>query len=42
LASTNGITIRTIQDDDLPVLWKLMFKDESPEWKKWDAPYYEV
>lgn len=23
------------------MLWELMFKEESPQWKKWDAPYYE-
>ncbi len=22
-------------------MWELSFKDENPEWKKWDAPYYE-
>lgn len=35
------VAIRPIESGDLPVLWELMFKDESPEWKKWDAPYYE-
>ena len=34
------ITIRSIKEEDLPILWELAFKDESPEWKKWDAPYY--
>jgi RimJ/RimL family protein N-acetyltransferase len=35
------LTIRPITDDDLSKLWELIFKEESPEWKKWDAPYYE-
>ena len=21
-------------------LWNIIFKEESPEWKKWDAPYF--
>ncbi len=37
----NALIIRPIENDDLPVLWQLTYKDESPEWKKWDAPYYE-
>lgn len=35
------VIIRPIQPEDLPRLWELMCKDEAPEWKKWDAPYYE-
>ncbi|MDQ0157993.1 GNAT family N-acetyltransferase [Robertmurraya andreesenii] len=38
----NELTIRPIKDDDLERLWELIFKEESPEWKKWDAPYYEL
>ncbi len=34
------ITIRPIEEKDLPKLWELIYKDENPEWKKWDAPYY--
>lgn len=26
---------------DVPKLWELIYKEESPEWKKWDAPYFE-
>ncbi len=33
--------IRPILEKDLPTLWELIYKDESPEWKKWDAPYFE-
>ena len=36
----NDLIIRTITEDDLPIIWELVFKEESPEWKKWDAPYY--
>lgn len=34
------LTIRPILQQDLPRLWELIYKDEQPEWKKWDAPYY--
>ncbi|MGE7602426.1 GNAT family N-acetyltransferase [Peribacillus sp. NPDC097675] len=37
----NELLIRPIIEEDLPRLWELMYKDESPEWKKWDAPYFE-
>lgn len=37
----NRVNIRPIKREDLPVLWRYMYKDESPEWKKWDAPYYK-
>lgn len=34
------LTIRPIVKEDLFRLWELIYKDEQPEWKKWDAPYY--
>ena len=34
------LTIRPILENDLERLWELIYKDEQPEWKKWDAPYY--
>jgi len=37
----NQLLIRPVRSEDLPSLWNLAFKDESPEWKKWDAPYYD-
>ncbi|MGG0719823.1 GNAT family protein [Robertmurraya massiliosenegalensis] len=37
----NDLIIRPIIDDDLSRLWELIYKEDSPEWKKWDAPYYE-
>ncbi|WP_129692448.1 GNAT family N-acetyltransferase [Gottfriedia acidiceleris] len=37
----NELKIRPIVEADLFKLWTLTFKEESPEWKKWDAPYYE-
>ena len=37
----NELKIRPIVESDLFKLWTLTYKEESPEWKKWDAPYYE-
>ncbi len=37
----DGLVIRPIMEQDLPILWSLIYKEESPEWKKWDAPYFE-
>ncbi|MGF9976837.1 GNAT family protein [Viridibacillus arvi] len=36
----NELTIRPIMENDHFRLWELIYKDEQPEWKKWDAPYY--
>lgn len=35
------LRIRPIKEEDLPHLWDLIYKEKSPEWKKWDAPYFE-
>ncbi|PEJ57173.1 GNAT family N-acetyltransferase [Bacillus sp. AFS002410] len=35
------LQIRPINEEDLYTLWTLTFKEKAPEWKKWDAPYYE-
>lgn len=35
------LIIRPIVEADLYPLWELTFKEDSPEWKKWDAPYFE-
>jgi len=36
-----GITVslRSIEEDDLFPLWELIYGEENPEWKKWDAPH---
>ncbi|GAF13072.1 acetyltransferase, GNAT family [Bacillus sp. JCM 19046] len=34
------LTIRPVKEKDLPRLWELIFKEENPEWKQWDAPYF--
>ncbi|WP_409289997.1 GNAT family N-acetyltransferase [Peribacillus sp. SCS-37] len=35
------LVLRPIAEKDLPVLWKLKYSEELPQWKKWDAPYFE-
>ena len=34
------LTIRPIQEKDLKRLWELIYKEDNPEWKQWDAPYF--
>lgn len=36
----NELAIRPIKKNDLHKIWELVYKEEAPEWKKWDAPYY--
>lgn len=36
----NELMIRPITEKDLMDIWELVYKEEAPEWKKWDAPYY--
>ncbi|MFP3472479.1 hypothetical protein R0J90_20715, partial [Micrococcus sp. SIMBA_144] len=35
------VTLRKIEERDLPTLWDYIYGNPSPEWKKWDAPYFE-
>lgn len=35
-----AVSLRSIEDDDIFPLWSLIYGEENPEWKKWDAPYY--
>jgi RimJ/RimL family protein N-acetyltransferase len=41
LYTDKNLVIRPIVEADLKRLWELMYKENSPEWKKWDAPYFE-
>ena len=34
------LIVRPIEDRDLYRLWELIYKEATPEWKKWDAPYF--
>lgn len=35
-----NLVIRPIEEKDLQRIWALEFKEQNPEWKKWNAPYY--
>lgn len=34
------LAIRQMTEADTHRIWELAFQEESPQWKKWDAPYY--
>ncbi|WP_059104826.1 GNAT family N-acetyltransferase [Shouchella shacheensis] len=34
------LVVKPFTDDNVPALWKLLYGEEEPEWKKWDAPYF--
>jgi RimJ/RimL family protein N-acetyltransferase len=34
------LAIRPIRMEDAERLWELAYKEEAPDWKKWDAPYF--
>ncbi|OPA73744.1 GNAT family N-acetyltransferase [Paenibacillus selenitireducens] len=36
------VTIRSISPSDYPILYNLIYGEEEPEWKKWDAPYFPL
>ncbi|WP_043930738.1 GNAT family N-acetyltransferase [Bacillus sp. EB01] len=36
------VTIKPITPDELPLLWEMIYGEEEPEWKKWDAPYFPI
>ncbi|WP_241655925.1 GNAT family N-acetyltransferase [Halobacillus litoralis] len=38
----NLVLLRSIEEEDIPSLYQLIYGDGDPEWKKWDAPYYPL
>ncbi|ALC90361.1 GCN5 family acetyltransferase [Bacillus sp. FJAT-18017] len=36
------VTIKPITPEELPLLWEMIYGEEEPEWKKWDAPYFPL
>ncbi|WP_010094508.1 GNAT family N-acetyltransferase, partial [Ornithinibacillus scapharcae] len=36
----HDLLIRPVEERDLTRLWELIYKEDTPEWKKWDAPYF--
>ncbi len=41
MSVNSELVLRPIREEDLYSLWELVYKEVSPEWKKWDAPYFE-
>lgn len=37
----DSIELKNIDDQLLQTIWKIGFSENSPEWKKWDAPYFD-
>lgn len=35
------LTMRPLKKEDMQSFWELAYKDAHPEWKKWDAPYFQ-
>ncbi|AKG04730.1 GNAT family N-acetyltransferase [Salimicrobium jeotgali] len=38
----NDITLRSIRDEDLPLLYQLIHGEKEPLWKKYEAPFYSL
>lgn len=38
----HNVLIRKIEHEDIPELYELIYEEEQPEWKKWDAPYFPL
>lgn len=36
------VTLKTLTEQDLPVLWGLLYGTQDPPWKRWDAPYFPL
>lgn len=36
------VTLRSVEKEDLETLWTLIYGEEDPEFKKWDAPYFPL
>lgn len=41
LLKDQEVIIREIEATDMKQLWMFAYKEANPEWKLWDAPYYE-
>ncbi|WP_349654650.1 GNAT family N-acetyltransferase [Paenibacillus amylolyticus] len=36
------LVLRCVEKQDLKELYELIYSDDVPEWKQWDAPYYPL
>ena len=35
------VTVKKIDENDFKHLYSIIYQGESPEWKKWDGPYFD-
>lgn len=40
--SDHQLVLRSVVHEDLSELYDLIYSEENPEWKQWDAPYYPL
>ncbi|SUN05502.1 N-acetyltransferase GCN5 [Streptococcus acidominimus] len=33
--------LKPFSEEDLQQIWEIGYREEQPEWKKWDAPYFD-
>ncbi|MGB8002339.1 MAG: GNAT family protein [Anaerobacillus sp.] len=38
----NKTILRRIEEEDIPTLWNMIYGEKNPEWKNWDAPYFNL
>ncbi|GGH59091.1 hypothetical protein GCM10008014_32350 [Paenibacillus silvae] len=36
------LVLRCVEPRDLAELYELIYGEDEPEWKRWDAPYYPL
>lgn len=38
---SHTVYLQAFKEVDLQKIWKIGYRQEKPEWKKWDAPYFD-
>jgi RimJ/RimL family protein N-acetyltransferase len=36
------VILKPVEKEDLPIYWNIIYGEEDPEFKKWDAPYFPL
>ncbi|MBU2514087.1 GNAT family N-acetyltransferase [bacterium] len=36
------VNLKSLSEIEIPLLWEMIYGQESPEWKRWDAPYFPL
>lgn len=42
IVAREKVQLRNIKHEHLKELWTLIYGEENPEFKKWDAPYFPL